>query len=263
MFSKLFSLRHKVGRLLIVVVFIALFAGVLALIAFGYSFSWTGFSRKTLWDWLQLLIIPVVLAVGGFWLSQIQKRNEQRVTDDNQQETALQAYIDKMSELLNEGLGQSKPGDKVRQIARARTLTVLSRLDANRKRSVLQFLYESGLISKGTSIVEMSGANLRGANLRWAYLKDADLRGALLTWGVDLREAHLEGADLRGAFLNLADLKGAWLEGSQLEGATLICANLRGAKVTQEQLKTAKSLQGATMPGRPIRASDDFFTRLQ
>ena len=36
----------------------------------GYlpHWGWTGLSQKTLWDWVQLLIIPAVLAVGGFAL---------------------------------------------------------------------------------------------------------------------------------------------------------------------------------------------------
>jgi uncharacterized protein HemX len=77
---------------------------------------------KTLWDWMQLLIIPIVLAIGGFWFNQIQKDREQKATEqrakreekaieqrvkteheiarDNQREVALQDYINKMSELL-------------------------------------------------------------------------------------------------------------------------------------------------------------------
>src|SRR6266508_2060924 len=27
-------------------------------------------SAKTLWDWAQLLLVPLVLAVGGYWLNQ-------------------------------------------------------------------------------------------------------------------------------------------------------------------------------------------------
>jgi len=117
---------------------------IIALIIVGYRFDWTGFNRnnassKTLWDWLQLVIIPAILALGGFWLNQIQTGREQRITQqqaeleheltrDNQQETLLQAYIDKMSELLlKENLRDSKPEDEVRKIARVRTLSVLLR----------------------------------------------------------------------------------------------------------------------------------------
>jgi uncharacterized protein YlxW (UPF0749 family) len=113
MVARLRSWWRKRRKPLIGVAITVLVVGVLALLTFGYllRWAWTGFLTKTLWDWLQLLIIPVVLAVAGFWLNQIQKSREQRTTQqqaelereltrDNQQENLLQAYIDKMSELL-------------------------------------------------------------------------------------------------------------------------------------------------------------------
>ena len=59
----------------------------------------------------KLLLVPFMLAICGFWLNRIQKNREERaieqrdktereIAKDNQQETALQTYIDKMSELL-------------------------------------------------------------------------------------------------------------------------------------------------------------------
>ncbi len=40
---------------------------------------------KALWDWMQLLIIPVVLAIGGFWLNRIQNDREKEATKRQQQ----------------------------------------------------------------------------------------------------------------------------------------------------------------------------------
>src|SRR5437588_11559739 len=109
----------KQSRVTILVVAIILVVTIV-LIIIGYRFDWTGFngnnkSGKTLWDWLQLLIIPSVLAGGGIWLNQIQKDREQKTTEqraqtereaaekhaqaerdiarDNQQEATLQEYI--------------------------------------------------------------------------------------------------------------------------------------------------------------------------
>src|SRR5207253_922099 len=47
----------------------------------NWEWSWTDFSTKTLWDWLQLLFIPIMLAIGGFWLNQIQKSREEKTTE--------------------------------------------------------------------------------------------------------------------------------------------------------------------------------------
>lgn len=88
---------------------------LLAVIALTYLFNFDvpGLRGKTLWDWLQLLIIPIVLAVGGYLFNYTMSRNEQETTrerdktehdiaSDNQREMALQIFIDKISELLLE-----------------------------------------------------------------------------------------------------------------------------------------------------------------
>jgi hypothetical protein len=251
---------------------------LIMLIVLGYMFHWewmglSGYAppnkeyqrEKTLWDWLQLLIVPIILAIGGFWLNQIQKSREQKTTEqqeklkrelahDEQQEQLLQVYIDKISELLlKEHLRGSIPVDSkfplnesvlqseydVRVVARARTLTVLSRLDGGRrKRSLLQFLYESGLLEKDEAIILLYGTDLREADLSRAYLS----------------RAHLSGVDLSGAYLSETNLKDASLRFANLLGANLSRADLSGADLegaintTIEQLEQAKSLEGTTMP---------------
>jgi hypothetical protein len=156
---------RPVASVLIALLIMVIVLSVLSVLGYIFNWDWVGlgpyissphpngsnFQRgKTLWDWLQLLIIPAVLAVGGFIINLTISRGEQEATkqrakferevaEDNQREAALQAYIDKMSELLLEKkLRDSKPEDEARTIARVRTLTVLSRLDGERKRSVLQ-----------------------------------------------------------------------------------------------------------------------------
>ncbi len=194
---------------------IACVLGIVLLIG-GYFFNWTwtgfgpyvspqtsGFQRgKTLYDWLQLAIIPVAIAFGVLWFNRLQQKRDQQLADeraktereiatDNQYEAALQAYIDNMSALLLEkDLRKSGDDDEVRKIARVRTLTVLPRLDGRRKRSVVQFLYESGLIDKDKKIIDLDGANLIEANLIFAELSKADLSRA------NLIDANLSNTNL-------------------------------------------------------------------
>ncbi len=254
---------------------------VIVLVIAGYllNWDWTGlgpysppgknrnFQRgKTLWDWLQLLVIPFVLAVGGYLFNYTASRNEQKATQvrdqterdialDNQRETALQDYIDKLSELLmKEKLRELAPEDEVRKMARVRTLIVLPRLDKERKRSVLQFLYESGLIDKGMRIIDLDGADLGGANLSGADLSGADLGVA------DLSGADLSGADLGGAYLIEADLGGANLSEANLSRANLSRADLDGANLSGTNLSGANLsraiLDGANLNGADLSGAD-------
>ncbi len=177
--------------------------------------------RQTLWNWLQLLIIPVVLIVGAvafslqqsqisLQVSQQQRQNElniaatqyandQHLAEDQQLATVLQMYLDRMSDLLlNPNIHtRGQQGDDIRLLARTRTLTTLQQLDGPRKAIVLQFLYSGGLIKRQdpTSSNVDPIVNLDGADLSATYLSNANLSGADLT-GVNLSRANLKGADL-------------------------------------------------------------------
>jgi hypothetical protein len=272
--------QHPVMTAIIIVTSI-LVTMLIVMIVLGYWFDWSwvgvngGYSKittttsstgttttatekppaKNLWDMLQFLILPVVLVVIAYFFNRATARHERAITRDKQHEDALQAYIDKMSELLldaNRPLRQSKPEEEVRKIARVRTLTVLSRLDGKRKRSVLQFLYESGLIDKNNRIVELNGGDFWQADLRWLHLENAHL-GGTLCWKVNFSDAFLHGAYLGGVEFREVTWNGADLSGAYLEEAKFLDAD--GNKYTteiaiEEQLKEAKSLQGATMPDR-------------
>lgn len=100
--------------------------------------QWTGFGEKKLWNFLELLIVPVVLALGAFYFEeQASNRQEQNTTTRYQQE-ALAKYFDQMTQLLLEkNLRQS--GSEAQVIARARTLSTLGELDENRKGLLLKF----------------------------------------------------------------------------------------------------------------------------
>src|SRR5829696_6779953 len=132
---------------------------VVATIVLGYvlEWEWTGlvkdkaYTKRTLWDWLKLLIIPAVLASVGLWFNRQQREQELQTADRRAQDEALQAYLDQIGQLLldkDPSLRQAKEDDEVRTLARARTLTVLGRLDGERKGSIVQFLGESTLIQK-------------------------------------------------------------------------------------------------------------------
>ena len=268
---------------------IALTTLIVLLAIGGASLGWTGFGDKKLWDWLQLLsalAVPVVLAIAGFWFTTQQEARQQRIetlraeseekiAEQRAQDEALQAYLDQIGQMLldkERPLRESKPGDEVQTLARARTLTVLARLDGDRKGSVMQFLYESGLIIKDPVTIFLEGADLSEANLRGADLTavqlqqtnlvEADLRGASLG-GANLSEAILYGANLNETGLSGADLRGADLSEADLNDANLSNANLLDAGISNEDLEQqTSSLKGAIMPDGliyPGRYADRWF----
>lgn len=90
--------QHSFIAIGIIIVLFALIAFIFA--AYRFSWSGTGFLNKTLWDWLQLLIIPLVLAVAALLFNLATTRTEQKIASDKQREDHLQIYLDCISELL-------------------------------------------------------------------------------------------------------------------------------------------------------------------
>ncbi len=259
----------------------------------GRAWERTGFGDKTVWDWLQLLIVPAMLGFGALFFNEAQN-NRQVQTEENRakaqieaedqraQEERLQTYLEEMGTLLiDEDLLDSEENDEARYLARARTLALLRRADGEQRRSVVEFLAESGLAGSrvpGTDVepvVSLANANLSEADLTLIdYLEGTDLTETDLSNATVLRislsesvlrranlsDANLAGTSLRQADLNQAtllstslrqvDLSGADLTGADLTDADLSGTNLEGATgITVEELEEqTASLEGATMP---------------
>lgn len=139
-----------------------------------------GFRDRTLWDWMELLIVPLFIAGATLFFSFFELQRE----DDRVKQALLESYIRDMSELLlHEGLfkpwvpiGEQPPDTEISpvgQIARARTLTTIRQLDGERKGLLLQFLIESQLL----------GYSIECSN---DYLPEC-ARPAIYMWGADLR----------------------------------------------------------------------------
>lgn len=227
-------------------------------------------SGKTLWDWLGLFAVPVLLVILGYLFqrrdaeraekqakaekeqAENQAELESEIASANLREDALQAYLDRMAELLlnpqyrkelipREGEDQ-KSDNSVRDVARIRTVTIIRRLERDKERqaTVLHFLRDAEMLN-----FLFKNANLEGVDLEGANLRRADLTGANLM-GVNLRNALMVEAKLQGANLYKANLMGANLDRAHLEKANLIEANLVGALLVAAHLQEAQ-LWGAVL----------------
>lgn len=269
-------LRTNLARLGIAGLVVGIVVGVFLASVFASAFpGWTGFAadplppgtaatpvvmydqNKELWDWLQLLLVPLVLAVGGYWLTRTENRYALELQERREKDAALQAYLDQMTELLlHEKLRISQPEAEVRSVARARTLTVLKQLDGERKARVVQFLYEAGLIS--------AKDNAGAATKPIVGLQDADLRGVILEYlnlqGIDLSGADLEGAKLHPLILNGARLRGTNLSKTELFGISLKGADLEGAYFLHASMKLA-NLIDANLTGAVFNDANSTHAR--
>jgi hypothetical protein len=247
---------------------LALLATVMVIVATGFLGYWRSWQRP-FWDWLELLVIPVVLGAAALWftnqqnrkaeqertrrelerdlvLAQREREHDRELAVEQVREEALQQYLDRMQELiLDKGLRRSQKDAEIRDVARARTLSVLRNLDGNRKGHVVRFLHEAELV---VGVIIDEAGERQDLIEPIIDLRGADLTGVTLI-GVILIGTNLSDADLRGADLRGADLSDAELRGADLRGADLRFANLSDAKGwTNYQLTQAESLVGAILP---------------
>ena len=242
--------------------------------------GWTGFGARsetgsmprTVWEWMELLLIPVALIVGVWLWGRTSRQINLENASLGQAQSAIETFTERMTNLiLVQGLRDSQEGDEVRTVARALTATVLRNVDSARKGQVVEFLYESSLLDvrdpvlalrklqltvanlAGYSLTSASlqGADLRYANLQAADLSTSDLRATQLN-GANLSRVWLQEAYLRSAKLDQANLKEAHLYAATLTKASLVGADLRSANLEGANLSNA-DLSGANLSGANLR----------
>ena len=213
------------------------------------------------------LIIPLVLFLVAYGFNLLQNSHSEQLATDQQQQTDLNTYIDHMSDLLiTDKLHDSKMSrDEVRRVARARTLIVLTRLDPERKRFIVQFLFETHLIDQKSSanpsypLVTLDYADLNHVDLSGLYLEDADLFDIDIN-NANLNNAYMVGVDISKSLLNGSTLINTKLHNAnlyldKLQGANLSGANLSNANLTYTDLSGA-NLQGANLLGANLQGAN-------
>jgi Pentapeptide repeats (8 copies) len=197
--------------------------------------------QRTVWDWLSLVGIPlaggVVIAGVGYFFNKKQREREVAVERLNAQDTALQSYLDQMSDLLvNQHLRSLPPRSDIHKLGEARTLAALLGLDSDHKRRPLKLVYDMGLIPIKEPLFELENAGLDHADLSELSLREASVRRA------DLRATNLHGADLTGSDLSDANLSRAnLLPYDERNPAKLSIHNLKDhALPSQKELRLAK-----------------------
>jgi hypothetical protein len=183
-----------------------------------------GFKDKTFWNWIELLVVPVVLAMGAWYLDKSQtdaqvEREELRiiaaieledrrieearnVEDERNKINILNNYRRSITELIKDGgLLSSPPQCGVVSAAQALTISTLPQLGGAQKGELLSFLFEIEVIDhpdRENAVIsffnaDFSGAQFPDGNLSDANLNDANLKLSDLTRDHSLRHVTQRG----------------------------------------------------------------------
>lgn len=209
-----------------------------------------GFEDKELWNWMELLVVPVIVAFVVWILDRREHmsdriaakervdheqnitnqraKTDRNINNDRLNQQTLELCLEYISgHLLNAHTSPVSHSVKT-AIIRARVLEAIDSLsfDYKRRDQILRFLQEMRLLDLSTSVSEPL------------------FRGKVNLSNLKLRKADLRGVDFSGADLTSANLCGARLSKARFEGVTLvmarlICTSLNEAVLIRADLKNA------------------------
>lgn len=186
---------------------------------------------KTLWDWLELLIIPALLGAVAWNFSDTQKNKELEISTKQFRENVMKDFITEISQYIkNRSIYEIKDIHFIETI-RINTINTLRILDGEQKGQLIHFLYDSKLIGwKGD--YESNYEEI----LPIIQLKDADLSNIKLsgTYSLEIIEVCDKtnpyfNVNLSGIDLSFTNLRNADLHGTQIFSGNFRATNLENA----------------------------------
>ena len=153
------------------------------------------------------------------------------------------------------------------------TITALRQLSFEKKRLVVQFLYDIGYARRGPSFFYRSGDTEDDKNLKGVILNNIDFGNDLQFWKLLLRQTYLINASFANSYLEGSDFTDSVLtgvnfsqtnligvrffntqlqqtdfQGASLENAQFIRSNLTQSNITDEQLSQALTIYNTVLP---------------
>ncbi len=244
------------------------------------------FGEKTLWDWLELLLIPVGLLIIGIYFTNYFTSQQMDVNVEKVRYEVTQNYLDifKKENFLTEFKqevdyavkNQSELKKAIEQnpenvcfhyykylpknnLLTSKTKLVLEQLTKLKtskysksieKKHILEFLRSSELIKKGQ--------NQETQKYNYLMIPFADMSSSDLYYA-DLSNTCLDSVKFSsydGSYTSTSDMRriklnGSILTGAILKGANLRYADLRGAELKNSSLENA-DLRGANLSGAKV-----------
>ena len=229
---------------------------------------------RTLWDWFELLIFPIALALFAYYLNNYQKKMEHKIAEerfnlerelrkDYERENLLRKFFDDINYLLTEKNLMSSPVDSTeRSIARNKTLTTVRELDGVRKGKLFEFLFDSKLISIENCIVDLSSAdfsntvlnnyifekivlkhvNFLGSNLNGIFIIDSNISISNFNKS-NLENMSFSGSSINRCTFNKSNLSSTYFDGAKITNSYFNNSIMKYATFSLAKIKRSKFIE--------------------
>lgn len=209
---------------------------------------------------MQLLILPILVAAGGFLISNQVDRREAKQTDLRKQQEILRLYFNQMKTYTNrpsvrsllrkltEIRGEVTFSDRQLaeieklqinanpdlQTVKSLTYTILKDLDSERKDQVFRYLYDIGLLR-----LEIPSVRIGESDIKCTRPLRSVGNKYVFESAIQLEDANFEGVDLSTKNLTRANFCKMKLNRANLSKTDLTLANINEADLTGANLDWA------------------------
>ena len=276
--------RRRVATVLLVVLAVLLAVVLIALTTAGFGpYDETSLAARppTLWEWLDLLIVPLAVAIGAALISTVQKRTELDIAEKARQEDRRNAekarekdreIAEKAREKDREIAQQARDSEQQIAIDRLHQASLEGYYDRMTELLLTHKLRESEAAETKAEAKAEKRSLARARTVAVARGLDGERKGQMLAFlwtskliakgnpvidldKVDFSKADLGLADLEWASLSGANLSGANLNMAYLHEADLLVAKLPGADLSYAILSRAE-LGGADLSGANLHGAN-------
>ncbi|CAF0996185.1 unnamed protein product [Didymodactylos carnosus] len=192
---------------------------------------------------LMIGIFTVVMTIQQQSSASRQRQQEQQQADNLQNERTFSTYVDDIAKLLL--TKEVTTDNKALLYIRTKTLSSLRKLDPQRKKHVLFFLYESQLLQYDKAKKhDRSTLNLAGADLTHIHVTKLKNFNNLSLPGVDLNNAsfincQLQHSRFADSVMNNIRFTNSFLLGTRFSRCSLERADFRNTTLAQVSFKSA------------------------
>jgi uncharacterized protein YjbI with pentapeptide repeats len=189
----------------------------ISVIYYGYEVEWTGFNsyydiegnfhlKKFLWDWLEIMLVPIFIASIGLFYTNFSTNQENLRSEHKIQNEMISKYINTLYEYFK----LKNQTQELTAFIRGQTLNILQELEGFQKANIVQILYELKLIKLSSN--------------RKAFLEYANFENLIIS------QKNLAGINLRKTSINCSHISNAIFSSSDFSFSTFINSNLKNNK---------------------------------
>ncbi|CAF3703307.1 unnamed protein product [Rotaria sp. Silwood1] len=265
--------------------------------------TWHGFNAFSLKDGLEmlfLLLIPAAIAIiaifiqkhdmdmniknreNDLYINQLQRDSDEQLALYLANETVFSNYVKNMGDVILYSPVQFQGQQYI--VTRALTSTILRQLDVDRKRLVIQFLYDATILRRYTSIFDTHTTSENERNLDGVVLDQVNFSGGLNLSRIVLRSVSLVNATFSNSNLYASDFSNSILTGvnfsntkltrvkflnvelqktdftgASVKNIQLIRANLSQSTITDEQMNQALFVYNTILPNGTYARNKTFI----